>query len=105
MGVPMAFPAPARSRALASGALLLAVVAAGGCRRKPPVPRPNVLVIAADGLSVHLGAYGDFARTPNVDRLAARGRRFEHAYRQHPDSARARASWTTGRRPDGRGAA
>jgi uncharacterized sulfatase len=81
-------------------AIVAAVLVFGaGCGRRAPVSRPNVLVIAAGGLSVRLGCYGDAARTPHVDRLAADGRRFERAYRQYPDFLLSRASWTTGRPP------
>ncbi|MES2437533.1 MAG: sulfatase [Verrucomicrobiota bacterium] len=52
----------------------------------PPVsaqekPRPNVLLICVDDLKPAIGAYGDtLAITPNLDRLAARGMRFDYAY-------------------------
>lgn len=43
--------------------------------------RPNVLLILVDDLKPALGCYGDpIAKTPNLDRLAARGIRFENAY-------------------------
>ncbi len=43
--------------------------------------RPNVLLICVDDLKPLLGAYGDsLAKTPNLDRLAARGLRFDRAY-------------------------
>ena len=43
--------------------------------------RPNVLLILVDDLKPALGCYGDLlAKTPNIDRLAARGLRFELAY-------------------------
>jgi iduronate 2-sulfatase len=43
--------------------------------------RPNVLLICVDDLKPALGCYGDpLAKTPHLDRLAARGLRFDLAY-------------------------
>lgn len=43
--------------------------------------RPNVLLICVDDLKPNLGCYGDpLAKTPHLDRLAARGMRFDLAY-------------------------
>ena len=45
------------------------------------VSHPNVLLICIDDLKPVLGCYGDrLAKTPHMDRLAARGMRFDLAY-------------------------
>lgn len=43
--------------------------------------RPNILVLIADDLGLHTGAYGDAqAKMPNLDRMAAEGVRFTNAF-------------------------
>ena len=47
----------------------------------PAEEQKNVLLILVDDLKPAIGVYGDtFAHTPNIDRLAQRGVRFENAY-------------------------
>jgi arylsulfatase A-like enzyme len=59
--------------------------------------RPNILWITSEDNSPYLGCYGDaLARTPNLDRLAAEGLRYRHAFANAPVCSSARTTLITG---------
>ena len=59
--------------------------------------RPNILWLSSEDNGPHLGAYGDdFADTPNLDGLAARGLRYEAVWSNAPVCAPARTTIITG---------
>ena len=61
--------------------------------------QPNVLLIMSDDLRDTVGCYGHpLAKTPNLDRLAASGVRFDLAYAQYPVCNPSRSSLLTGLR-------
>lgn len=64
-------------------------------------PSPNILIFCVDEMRAdHLGCAGNpTVRTPNLDRLAARGMLFSRAYCANPICMPARASMFTGMLP------
>lgn len=65
----------------------------------------NIVFLLADQLRADaVGCYGNtIIGTPNIDRLAHEGTRFEQAFCQHPQCAPSRSSFMTGRYPHNNG--
>lgn len=61
----------------------------------------NVVFIVVDDLNTTLGCYGHpVVKTPNIDRLAERGVRYNHAYCNYPVCGPSRGSFLTGLLPE-----
>lgn len=62
-----------------------------------PDARPNILWIIAEDIGPDLGCYGDpDSLTPHLDRLAAQGRLYRHAYATGPVCSASRSAFCTG---------
>ncbi|MGB0328846.1 MAG: sulfatase family protein [Akkermansiaceae bacterium] len=62
--------------------------------------KPNILLIVSEDNGPELGCYGDpYARTPNLDRLAGEGIRFDRAFVAQAGCSQSRASIMTGLYP------
>ncbi len=62
-----------------------------------PAKKPNILWLIAEDMSPHFGCYGEKSiQTPNVDKLAAEGLLFEHAFVTGPICSPSRSALITG---------
>ncbi len=81
--------------------LLAAALPSHAAERSSLATRPNVLLIMADDLRDFGGAFTkEVVKTPNLDRLRARGTTFERAYVQYPVCNPSRSSMMAGLRPE-----
>src|SRR5688572_800985 len=65
-----------------------------------PAIRPNILLIVSEDNGTELGCYGDqYAKTPNLDRLASEGVRFNRTFVPQAGCSQSRASFLTGLYP------
>lgn len=89
---------------LAASLLPFVIMPAESQADEKPTPRMNVLFVISDDLNNLLGCYGDpLVKTPNIDRLAARGVRFDRAYCAFPLCGPSRNSLLTGLYPNSTG--
>ncbi len=90
-------PTRVSRRAFLTGttAALAGTLAASSCQ--PAGPRPNILWMIAEDLSPDLGCYGNpTVHTPNIDRLASQGMRYESAFVTAPVCSPSRSALATG---------
>ncbi len=92
---------PKSAAVLSLAALLTVGCGVPGEAPVQPEPVHNLLFIMGDDHSIGVfGAYGNAViRTPNLDRLAAQGARFERAYVNSPFCTPSRQSLITGKLP------
>jgi len=76
---------------------LIIIILYAGCSPSATDQPPNFLWITCEDISPYLGCYGcEEAFTPHLDKLAAEGIRYTHAYANAPVCAVARSALLTG---------
>src|SRR3954468_19863818 len=92
-------PSGSLRRRLHGSLFILVLLLVAMCRVQGAGRKLNVLLIISDDLRDTVGCYGNsMVKTPNINRLASRGVRFDHAYVQYPVCNPSRASFLTGLR-------
>ncbi len=72
---------------------------------QPERPRPNVLWLTSEDIGPEIGSYGDkYAHTPNLDKFAASGVRYDYCWSNAPVCAPARTAIISGMYPTSLGA-
>ncbi|WP_454860022.1 sulfatase-like hydrolase/transferase [Promicromonospora soli] len=94
-------PGEISRRTVLGGLAAVGLGAAAGTGAAQAAQRPNIVVVLIDDLAQReLGCYGNtFNETPNMDRLAADGIRFDTGYCAAPVCSPTRASIMTGQYP------
>jgi len=83
------------------GSVLTAKTAVAMDVKEPAEKKKNVLFIIVEDFKNIMGCYGNpLVKTPNIDRLAQKGLRFDRAYCQFPVCNPSRSSFMTGLRVD-----
>lgn len=78
--------------------LMLAMGVLGGIGAAKAADRPNIILFLIDDQDkASIGAYGGNTYTPNLDRMAAEGMKFTHAYVSSAVCTPSRYAFTTGR--------
>jgi len=87
----------------AAGLAVFGVSVGGGAFgevKRPGLKRPNVLWISTEDINADLGCYGvEYADTPNLDRLAGKGVRYDNAFTHAGVCAPVRSGTITGMYP------
>ena len=87
-------------KAMGGGVGALLMPRGPGAWASNAAPRPNALWISTEDISPNLGCYGDaYAVTPNLDRFAGEGVRFENCFATAGVCAPARSGIITGMYP------